>query len=165
MKGSWSWSWRQDTSCMHRLDQDVASERGPHLLRISLLGNPLRLYRPCTLQDRKTGEGEIIKCGMRQKAPLWVLYQTCWPCWAKQCWLVVDSAQSSQHFENLHRDYLPTVVSIAETAQTENELSAMLITGWSHKAVSQAKIPNVYWFDLLTGGSRKLQFIDCRLFN
>lgn len=39
-------------SGMHRLDQDVALERGPHLLHIILLGNP----HSSTLHDRKTKE-------------------------------------------------------------------------------------------------------------
>lgn len=52
----------------HRLDQDVALERSPHLLYITLLENPLILFHSSTLQDRKDRkEREREKCGIGQK--------------------------------------------------------------------------------------------------
>lgn len=51
--------------CVHRLDQDVALGRGPHLFHITTLGNPCFLYSHA-LQDRKTIEREIKKCSIRR---------------------------------------------------------------------------------------------------
>lgn len=50
--------------CSHRSDQDVALGRGPHLFRITTLGNPCFLYSHA-LQDRKTIEREIKKWAIR----------------------------------------------------------------------------------------------------